>query len=516
MCATLAANSGCGENRGGAGGAAASPGGAPAGGKRVLVSSLAGRWYPAGREALAATIRDLLPRPAPPRATNVCAALVPHAGYQFSGGVAAAVLARIDPAACDRVVILGPSHHFDLRNTLSVPDATHIRTPLGEAPLDTAFLERLRRLDGVIVDSRVHDREHSVQIQIPLLQVILGEHLRIVPVVVGQMTPAAAQAFSRRLQPLLDSRTLVLVSSDFTHYGPGYGYVPFTVNVERRIAELDRRVFARFAAGDLDGFWQVLEETGATVCGRCPMAVLMGMLPPGARVTEVAYDTSGRMLGDWENSVGYLGAIVEGVWPSAGGAAETAATEEEETVALPPEARAQLLKLARATLEKCVRGGAPPSPREAGVSITPPLEQVMGGFVTLTIDGVLRGCIGEILPRRPIWQVVREQTVNAALHDPRFPPVTPAETKGIRIEISALTPPRPVASWREIVVGRHGVVMSRHGRSAVFLPQVAPEQGWDLPTMLTHLARKAGLPDDAWREGAEFLVFEAEVFREAP
>ncbi len=140
----------------------------------------------------------------------------------------------------------------------------------------------------------------------------------------------------------------------------------------------------------------------------------------------------------------------------------------------------------------------------------------MGGFVTLTIDGVLRGCIGEILPRRPIWQVVREQTVNAALHDPRFPPVTPAETKGIRIEISALTPPRPVASWREIVVGRHGVVMSRHGRSAVFLPQVAPEQGWDLPTMLTHLARKAGLPDDAWREGAEFLVFEAEVFREAP
>jgi len=104
--------------------------------------------------------------------------------------------------------------------------------------------------------------------------------------------------------------------------------------------------------------------------------------------------------------------------------------------------------------------------------------------------------------------------MNAALHDPRFDPVSPEETKDIKIDISALTPPRPVVSYRDIVIGKHGMTLKKHGRSAVFLPQVAPEQGWDLTNTLTHLAIKAGLPADAWKEGAEFTVFEAQVFHE--
>jgi AmmeMemoRadiSam system protein A len=151
---------------------------------------------------------------------------------------------------------------------------------------------------------------------------------------------------------------------------------------------------------------------------------------------------------------------------------------------------------------------------EPAVEIRPGMRQTLGGFVTLTVDRELRGCIGEIDPRREIWRVVREQTVNAALRDPRFPPVTPVEAARIRIEISALTPSRPVASYREIVVGRHGMTLSKHGCSAVFLPQVATEQGWDLATTLSHLARKAGLPGDAWQDGATFTVFEAQVFHE--
>ncbi len=476
--------------------------------KSVLHSSLAGRWYPASATALRSMLESLWPSDAKPHPQPVCAAIVPHAGYQFSGAVAAQTIARLDPKAYDRVLILAPSHYLALPNAVSVPECTHIATPLGEVALDVALAERLRALPEVESDERAHDREHSVQIQLPLLQQHFGNRLQVVPIVVGQMTPKTAQTFGKRLRQCLDPQTLVLVSSDFTHYGPQYEYVPFTNDVPRRIEELDHAIFERFAQHDGDGFWHLLAETGATVCGRHAIGILLAMLPPEAKVLKTAYDTSGNMLGSWDNSVSYLGALVEGRWT------KSVTDAGASSAMLPASARKTLLQLARDTLEYCVRGDDLPTPEEADIRITPELEQIMGGFVTLKIRGALRGCIGEIQPRRPIWEVVREQTVNAACNDPRFAPVTQHETPSITIEISALTPPRPVSSWREIDVGRHGVVLARQGRSAVFLPQVAPEQGWDRETMLNHLARKAGLPDDAWRTGAAFMVFEAEVFHE--
>ena len=139
----------------------------------------------------------------------------------------------------------------------------------------------------------------------------------------------------------------------------------------------------------------------------------------------------------------------------------------------------------------------------------------MGAFVTLkTPEGELRGCIGEIEPYRPLYQAVTARACDAAFRDPRFPSLHPGEFQGIRIEISALTPAKPVKSWREIVLGKHGMTLEKDGHFAVFLPQVATEQGWTLEETLTYLSRKAGLPPDAWRTGAEFTVFEAVVFSE--
>ena len=129
-------------------------------------------------------------------------------------------------------------------------------------------------------------------------------------------------------------------------------------------------------------------------------------------------------------------------------------------------------------------------------------------------SGALRGCIGEILPRRSLVEAVAARAVDSALHDPRFPPVEERELDGLRVEVSALTPPKRVASWSDIVLGRDGMTLEKDGRFAVFLPQVAPEQGWDLPTTLSYLSQKAGLPADAWREGATFETFQAEVFHE--
>ena len=174
-----------------------------------------------------------------------------------------------------------------------------------------------------------------------------------------------------------------------------------------------------------------------------------------------------------------------------------------------------LLSLAREAIAQALKGKVPSTPEDLGVKTTPAMKRKMGGFVTLTIGGDLRGCIGEIFPRQPLADVVLDHAIDAAFNDPRFPPLTAKEFLKIRIEISALTPPTPVASYKDIEIGKHGMFIELDGRSAVFLPQVAPEQGWDLPTTLTYLSRKAGLSDDAWRDPrAKFTVFEAVVFHE--
>jgi len=476
--------------------------------KKVMPSPLAGRWFAADAAGLKAEIDRLRPQ-TPPRVAGVCAVIVPHAGYRFSGQVALQAYARLIPDDFDRVVILAPSHYVELRNQVSVPDAQRLATPLGEVDVDEAFVAALRKHPAVVSEAQAHLREHSDQIQIPLLQSVLGERVRVATLVVGQFDPRAAREFAAFLKTLLDERTLVVVSSDFTHYGPNYGYTPFKgAHVGKKIADLDRSVFDKLVRRDLEGFVDILDETGATVCGRNPLMILLAMLPADARVEEVAYDTSGRILDDWENSVSYLSALVKGNWRTGRAAAPAAAA------ALSPADCLSLLKLARISLSQALRTGEAPAIEATGIALTPSLRQVMGGFVTLTQNGHLRGCIGEIFPRREFWRVVLEQAVNAGLHDPRFDAVTADELDGLAIEISALTPPRPVASYREIVIGRHGIVLNKNGRSAVFLPQVATEQGWDLPTTLGHLAIKAGLRSDAWREGAEFLVFEAQVFHE--
>jgi len=186
------------------------------------------------------------------------------------------------------------------------------------------------------------------------------------------------------------------------------------------------------------------------------------------------------------------------------------------TLRLNEEERRFLRDVARHAVEAAVRNRPAGDPRilaaKTGIDLSPGLTAHLGAFVTLTTAGRLRGCIGYIEGFKPLVDAVADNGRSAAVGDPRFSPVTVAELEEIHIEVSALTPLVPVAGPEEIVIGRHGVVLAKEGRRAVFLPQVAPEQGWDRDTTLTHLALKAGLRPNAWRQGAEFLVFEADVF----
>ena len=178
------------------------------------------------------------------------------------------------------------------------------------------------------------------------------------------------------------------------------------------------------------------------------------------------------------------------------------------------ESKQHLLRLARAAIAlHCERNGTI-TPADLAVPDDAELRQEMGAFVTLKMAGHLRGCIGEIVARRAIVDAVVGRAQDSAFSDPRFPPLRPDELPRCHIEISALHPPQAVAGPEDIVIGRHGIVLDKGGRSAVYLPQVAPEQGWDLAQTLSHLSQKAGLAPDAWRADCSFEVFEAEVFGE--
>lgn len=474
--------------------------------KKVLPSEIAGRWYNADGNALRQELAGYFAAATPEPLTNVCALIQPHAGYQFSGAVAAHGAKLVQGRKFSRVIVLGPSHSIAMPNAIAVPEGTHLSTPLGELPLDQEALAALRHQPFVTTAAWGHG-EHSVEIQLPLLQMALGE-FKLVPVVIGQLDEPATRLIADVFKSLVDGQTLVVASSDFTHYGANYGYLPFRTNVQENLKRLDLGAYETIAAKDLTAFRAYCEKTGATICGHDPIGILLAMLPRSATPHLVKYDTSGRLTGDDNMSVSYLCAAFTGSWER--GAPPKVVTEEP----LSATDKKALLKLARGMIETQLATGRRAKPEELGITVTPAMKKVMGTFVTLHKDGDLRGCIGEIFPRRPLVEAVMEQAQNSAFGDPRFTPVASNEMARIHVEISALTPPAPVNSWKDIVIGKHGMVLSKNGHSAVFLPQVAPEQGWDLPTTLTHLSQKAGLPPDAWKEGATYLVFEAIVFHE--
>lgn len=481
--------------------------------RRVHHSTLAGAWYAAEQNELSREIDECL-RPVPERQLDdLCALILPHAGYQWSGPTAAHGIRLLRRGLFDRVVVMGPSHRMAMENQASLPEETHFATPLGELALDVEFIEQLRRHEVFAGDATAHFAEHSVQIELPLLQQSLGS-FRLVPIVVGRLNADAVMRMAAILRPMLDERTLVVVSSDFTHYGRRFGYVPFEDDIQENLRKLDTGAIDLIRAKDARGFLDYVHRTEATICGRYPIGVLLTMLPEDAQAHLLEYTTSASISGDCSNSVSYAAIAFTGRWS---GECVCAAREEnsaaDETRSNVYEGE-KLLRLAREALEFGVREGRVPKPDELATRVCPAWESHAGAFVTLRRHGRLRGCIGEIYPTRPLSDAVIHQAVNSALSDRRFAPVAAGELEELTLEVSVLTPPRQVRSIDEIVIGKHGIILRKGSRSSVFLPKVAVEQKWTRDETLTHLAVKAGLPADAWREGAVFEVFEAIVFDE--
>jgi len=476
--------------------------------KVVQPNLLAGTWYPARAEELKSQLETFFAAADVNPAGDVTALILPHAGYRYSGRTAAFGVKRASVGRYQRIVVMGPSHHTNLGDNLSVPAATHYSTPLGQVALDTVFIGRLKENKLFTTMPPAHHSEHSVQIELPLLQYAFGD-FKLVPIVTGRCSKETIKKAAEIVKDAIDDKTLVVASSDFTHYGPGYGYVPFDTNIPQNIKKLDMGAFERIKGLDGEGFLDYRRDTGATICGFVPIAILLEMLKAGTEAEIVKYTTSGEITGDFNNSVSYMSVAFH----------RCKAGHRQEKKAVPAssndEDKKRLLALARRSLEYYLEHRKIPKVSELGIEPTEKMRKTGAAFVTLKRHSYLRGCIGHTHPTGPLYESVIVNAINAGFNDWRFPPIVPDEMKLIQIEISVISEPAQVSSPNDIKIGIDGVLFRKDGRSALFLPQVAVEQKWDLKRMLKNLSLKAGLDADAWKQGGEFYTFRADVFGEA-
>jgi MEMO1 family protein len=469
---------------------------------------VAGKFYSESPVILKAAITGFLEDAEPATAPKPLALILPHAGYIYSGQIAADGYNQARGHSYDTVVILGTNHTSPNFNKIALYPGDGFATPLGVARVDRTIVEALKAASpDCVLTSAPHKDEHSVEVQVPFIQVVFPK-AKIVPVIIGTPDARLCERFGQALGKVLKGKNaLIVASSDLSHYPSHADAIAVDLPILAAIATLDpQRVQETIQAQMNKGIANL--HTGA--CGEGPILTAMAaakvMGAKGGKV--VSYANSGDIaIGDRSRVVGY-GAVAltaDATQPAA--VKPTSGTAGE----LPPADKKALLGLARKTITRYLTTETVPLAR----GFSPAVQEFRGVFVTLKKHGNLRGCIGRLIPEAPLGQLVGAMSIQSALNDPRFRPVTIAEMKDIEIELSVLTPMKAVPRAEDIVVGRDGVLLQKGRAGAVFLPQVATEQGWSREEMLDQLCLKAGLAEGSWRTGADFQTFQAIVFHES-
>jgi AmmeMemoRadiSam system protein B/AmmeMemoRadiSam system protein A len=493
----------------------------------VRKPAVAWQFYTGNPEALRTEIVRYLDAAKPPAvAGDIVAIVAPHAGYMYSGQVAAYGYRLLRGKRYDTVVVISPSH-VEYFSYASVFPGTAYETPLGEIPVDTKLASAIgSKSDLVKVDMKGHEMrpgqrsEHALEVQLPFLQVALGA-FKLIPIVMGDQSKNTIDALGAVLGDALMGRSVLIVAStDLSH---------FHSDAEART--LDGVFQERLREFDPTTLYRDLSDKGTEACGGGPVvAAMIAAQRLGATKCEVLnYANSGDVTGDTENVVGYVSAVMvkekkPGIGPtgtSASGPHDAIVSSDFPTASkksknrgassLTKDDKLFLLKLARSVIEAQCEGKKltikpPPSPI---------MKELRGAFVTLHKNGQLRGCIGYIEAIKPLVTTIEEMAKAAAFDDWRFNPVRAEEVPHLELEISVLSPIIEVTDPATIVVGRHGLIVTRGSNRGLLLPQVATEWKWDRETFLAQTCVKAGLPEDAWKQvGTKIECFTADVFSE--
>ena len=431
---------------------------------------------------------------------NVAALIVPHAGYYYSGNVAASAYMTLPTdKPYKRIFLLGPSHHEWLDGASVNTEADYYATPLGNVKVDGETARRLAATDSVFTyRPEAHDREHCLEVQLPFLQRRFGDVPPIIPIIISTNDFNKLKRMAEVLKPYLTDENLFIVSSDFSHY-PSY----------EDACKVDAKTGKAVESGDVEEFIATINANArsgirnlaTSACGELAIVTLMLMLdhsPVTYEVKHLMYQNSGD-IDDHDHSrvVGYH---------------SFAFLRKEAGFSLPDEDKRLLKEIALKSIRDSLDGKRIEKADSSILALHSSLKQKCGAFVSLHKQGRLRGCIGHFGENVPLHEIVAEMARAAAFEDPRFSPVQREELDDIDIEISVLTPMRRIQSLDEFQLHRHGIYIRKGYRSGTFLPQVADEVNWTKEEFVGHCSQdKAGLGWDGWRD-AELYVYEAIVF----
>jgi len=509
--------------------------------QEIRKPAVAGTFYPSEKSSLEEMVSTFLknvPQHKFPQQSRLIGLIVPHAGYVYSGQVAAYSYKLLgdylrrgsgsdkpasEPARCLTLIIIGPSHYVSFDGISIYPEGAW-ETPLGKVEIDNkvalSLMEKSRRIHPYPL---AHLREHSLEVQIPFLQMVLKD-FKIVPLIIGNPSIENCQAladaiFSTGLSLRLGKDVLIIASSDMSHY---HSYA--------KACLMDGLCLKDIESLDTE---KLLQDMGKGLCELCGAGAVFTLINVAKRLNAKAevlkYANSGDVTGEKDRVVGY-GAVAfyiqntdalpagqpylssEGMQE---GKSVSEQVQEKSNVKgvqmLNEKQKKRLLEIARKTLEEYIRNGTVPEFKETD----PVLAEKGAAFVTLTKSGNLRGCIGYIQPVLPLYETVVKMAIESSTGDPRFPKVRPEELKDIRIEISVLSPIELINDVNKIEVGKHGLIIRKGFYQGLLLPQVATSHHWDKWEFLDQTCIKAGLPPGSWKDkDTEIYVFSAQVFGE--
>lgn len=454
--------------------------------------NVSGAFYPAEKDELAKMVDTFLENAEPYSIKGEITAIIsPHAGYSYSGQVAAYVYNALKYKKFDTIIIIGPSHQIFFDGFSVYPEGSFF-TPLGKIEVDEDLAKKIMSKNKkIFFEPQAFEKEHSIEVQLPFLQRAFSD-FKIVPVITGNLDYENCCILSDAIVSALDKekKVLVVVSTDLSHFHP-----------YREAKGLDMMAIEAIKKMQPDAVFGKIKNAEFEMCGA--QAVIAAMLVAkklGCENAELLrYANSGDVTFDKTRVVGYASMVFL-----------RADENRKEANMLNETQRKKLLEIAKESIAFYIK-----NKKNADFPVDDSvLKQKKGAFVTLTINGQLRGCIGRLVADEELYKVVAEMAVEAAFNDWRFLPLTENELEKIKVEISVLSPFKKIESLDEIEVGKHGLLIRKGFNSGLLLPQVATDYGWNRQEFLENVCYKAGLDKDAYKKDAEIYIFSAEVFGE--
>ena len=466
----------------------------------VRKPAVAGMFYPGNKEELAGKVDDFLANAEKSDIKGrVFAIIVPHAGYEYSGQIAAYSFKQLEGADFKKIIIISPSHYVSF-DGMSVYNKGAFETPLGIIKIDKELADKIMAKDKrFIFYPEAHLKEHAIEVELPFLQKMYKDKdFKIVPITMGNPETDDIRILSDTLYDVMDKDTLLIISVDLSHYYPYDKAVELDTNSTSAIEHLDAQKMLK----DINSHNSEIDA---------PIAVL-GMITLAnrynAKAKIIKYANSGDVTGDKLRVVGYSSIVV--YIPSDLQKKGDIIMKDEY---LSKEEKTKLLEIAKFSIIEAVTGKRQFFPNV----MEERLKENCGAFVTIKENNQLRGCIGYIQAVKPLYETVKDVAKSAAVNDYRFSPVSQDELDKLQLEISVLTPLKKINNISEIVVGKHGLYMKQGFNSGLLLPQVATEYKWDKETFLKETCRKSGLSQDAWKDkSTEIYIFSADVFGDTP